>query len=97
VSNDEASPISVSNLTSKAENAIFKAFEAIHSLGVLHGDIRAENILVAEGGNAAWIVDFEFAEIINEDDAKKSKLLEETEAVRELLKEIKDRHLFSDI
>ena len=49
----QGSPVSASNLTVKAENEILKAFALIHALGVIHGDIRAENILIAD--EAAWI------------------------------------------
>src|SRR5438045_5805253 len=91
ISNDKTSLVSASNLTSRAESEILKAFEAIHSLDVVHGDVRADNILVAEGGNMVWIIDFEFAEIINEgNDAKEFKISEETQAVRELLKGFKN-------
>ena len=78
------------NLTTKAEHEILKAFDLIHSLGVIHGDIRAENILIAD--EAAWIIDFELAEIMEEgDEQKESKISEESAAVRELLNEF-NRH-----
>ena len=57
---------------------------------MIHGDVRADNILAAGDGNSVWIIDFEYAEIVEErDSSKKSKISEETQAVRELLKEIK--------
>jgi serine/threonine protein kinase len=89
-SNDKASPVSSSNLTAKVEIEILKAFDAIHSLGVIHGDIRGDNILVGKDGNSTWIVDFEFAEIIPEGfDEKDAKITQETGAVEELLRKIK--------
>jgi RIO-like serine/threonine protein kinase len=89
-SNDKATPVSESNLTLRVENEILKAFEAIHSLGVVHGDIRTHNILVADGGNEIWIVDFECAEIIEDGNAEKeSKTSEEMQFVKELLEELK--------
>lgn len=80
-------------MTSKAESEILKAFDAIHSLNIIHGDVRAGNILVAEGGNTAWIIDFEFAEIIKEEgDARETLISEETQVVRELLEGFKNHH-----
>jgi serine/threonine protein kinase len=76
-------------LTDKAESKIFEAFDAIHSLGIVHSDIRPENILVAEDGNSAWIVDFEFTEIIAEGfHEKHPKITQETGAVKDLLTKI---------
>jgi aminoglycoside phosphotransferase (APT) family kinase protein len=52
----------------------------------MHGDVRADNILVAEQGNVVWIIDFEFAEIVNEaDDASRSCLSNGVEEVKNLL------------
>jgi len=42
-----------------------KAFAEIHKLEVLHGDIRAANILVAED-ESIWIVDFEYAQVVSD-------------------------------
>lgn len=92
-SNDKGSPVSASNLTTKVESEILKAFKAIHSYGVLHGDVRADNILISEVGNTVWIVDFEFAEIIKEDDVKESKISQEIQVVKELLNELKNYHV----
>jgi serine/threonine protein kinase len=77
-------------LTSRVESEILKAFDAIHSLNVVHDDVRAENILVAEDGNTAWIIDFEFAEIVKEEDTRKTLISEETQAVRDLLEGLKN-------
>ena len=69
-------------MTPRVESEILKAFDAIHSLNVIHGDVRAENILVAEDGNTAWIVDFEFAEIIKDgDDTRGTLISDETQVV----------------
>jgi hypothetical protein len=37
VSNDKGSPVSAPNLTAKTESEILMAFDAIHSLDVVHG------------------------------------------------------------
>jgi serine/threonine protein kinase len=83
--------VSASNLTARAESLILNAFAAIHSLGVIHGDVRSENILVSENGDAVWIIDFEFAEIVKEgDEAKMAEIFHETQAIEDLLRELKD-------
>ena len=76
-------------MTAKAESEILKAFDLIHSLDVVHGDIRAENILIADDGCKVWIVDFEFAEIIERDDGRELQISLENQAVKEVLKEFK--------
>lgn len=43
---------------------MIEAFSAIHSLGVIHGDIREENILVGKDGNI-WVIDFEMSSIVS--------------------------------
>src|SRR5437762_13767595 len=74
----------------KVESQILKAFGRIHSLGVVHGDVRRENILVDANGNSVWIIDFEYAEIIDGGlESKPSKIALETELVKGLLREIK--------
>ena len=89
-SNGQGSPVSASNFSDNTEDAILRAFNAIHSLNVIHGDVRVDNILVSGDGNAAWIVDFEFSEILSEeDDIRDSKILGETQIVNELLNEVK--------
>jgi tRNA A-37 threonylcarbamoyl transferase component Bud32 len=69
---------------------IGEAFHAIHSLGVCHGDIRVENILVAKDGKTAWVIDFEFAEIITSaNDLDHPRILLESRFVADLLRDIK--------
>jgi RIO-like serine/threonine protein kinase len=75
-------------LTDDVEREIVDAFHSIHGLGVVHGDVRADNILVSEDGKV-WIVDFEFAEIVGNDG--ECELLEEMNVVRDLLKGIKEQ------
>jgi RIO-like serine/threonine protein kinase len=50
--------VSFDNLTEKGEKKIVNVFDAIHSLGVMHGDIRKQNILVGDN-DSVWIIDFE--------------------------------------
>ena len=73
------------------EQEILNAFGAIHSLGVIHGDIRAENILVGKD-DSVWIVDFEFSRILSEEtvgEEPQSKTDLEIQIVRRLLSQIK--------
>jgi serine/threonine protein kinase len=74
----------------QTESEILKAVDAIHSLGVIHGDIRSDNILVGKDGSSAWIVDFEFAEIMEGLDDKDAKITQEIGDVKELLRKIKN-------
>ena len=59
----------------------FKALRAIHSLGILHNDIREENILVNEKGEI-YIIDFGLSIITNDrrqfydEESKLSNLLD---------------------
>jgi len=72
------------------EKEVLTAFEEIHHLNVLHGDIRPANILVAEDGNKVWIIDFEDGEIIADgDEDRESKISDEMKAVHEMLQDIK--------
>ena len=36
-------------------------FDNIHRLGVVHNDVRSENVLVAQPDGSVWVVDFEHA------------------------------------
>jgi RIO-like serine/threonine protein kinase len=74
-------------LTDAVERGIIDAFHAIHGLGVVHGDVRADNIVVREDGKV-WIVDFEFAEIVT-GNHRDRELLEEMNVVQDLLKGIR--------
>ena len=64
-----------------------EAFDAIPALNIVYGDIRPENVLVAEENSRVWIVDFEFARIIdNKEDPELSK---EIRAVKDMLRNMK--------
>jgi len=83
----EGSPVSPANLTAAVESNILKAFDSIHALGVVHGDIRADNILVSAKGNRSWIIDFEFGQIV---DVAEDILFQEMEEVKHLLRAIRN-------
>jgi RIO-like serine/threonine protein kinase len=65
------------------EDKVLKAFDELHKLGVMHGDIRAANILVETNG-CVWIVDFELAKIVP-DSGKTEMLKSEKAEVKRLL------------
>ena len=72
------------------EKEVLTAFEEIHHLNVVHGDVRLANILVAEDGNKVWIIDFEVGQIIADgDEERESKVSDEMEAVHEMLQYMK--------
>ena len=77
-------------MTIEREKKVLQAFDAIHALGVLHGDIRAENILVENDGKV-WIIDFEFSLLLDEDEASKKMLAAEKSHVIKLLVDLKTK------
>jgi tRNA A-37 threonylcarbamoyl transferase component Bud32 len=61
-SNEQATPLRPNNMTREIEENIYEAFKKIHEAGVVHNDVRLDNILVsAVGGPSVWIIDFEYA------------------------------------
>jgi RIO-like serine/threonine protein kinase len=48
------------------EVEIMKAFDAIHELGVIHNDVREQNILVTDDGESVFIIDFDHSVTISE-------------------------------
>jgi thiamine kinase-like enzyme len=48
------------NWTKSVERNLRGALNAIHALGVIHGDIRLDNILIGKDGKV-WFIDFETA------------------------------------
>jgi serine/threonine protein kinase len=48
-------------LTERVESKVLEAFDSIHRLGVVHNDVKPDNILVAQPEGSVWIVDFEDA------------------------------------
>jgi eukaryotic-like serine/threonine-protein kinase len=45
----------------RAARAAFEALAAVHAAGVVHGDIRPENVLASDDGSRAMLVDFGLA------------------------------------
>jgi len=84
--NNEGAPLSQSNLTPEIETKIYRAFDKIHELGLVHGDPKAENILVssADGEPSVWVIDFESTH--KGDD---QSYAEERETLKELIEEVR--------
>ena len=74
------------------EKAVLAAFDEIHALNVIHGDVRPANILVTEDENKVWIIDFEDGKILADgDEGRESEISNEMEAICEMLHDIKTR------
>ena len=48
--------------------SVIKSVQGFHANGIVHGDLRASNIVFSEVGNGATIIDFDFA---GENDTKR--------------------------
>ena len=72
------------------ETEILNAYDAIHSLSVIHGDVRAENILVGKDAKSVWLIDFEDAEILEKDG--EFRISQENESVGYLLSMLRRGH-----
>ncbi|PKC57641.1 kinase-like protein [Rhizophagus irregularis] len=66
--------LSDQKITEQQKSRAIKGLEAIHKHGILHNDIREENILINDKG-ALYLIDFGMAS--REDTKKKRKLFEE--------------------
>lgn len=51
-------------MTDKVKANVYEAIDAIHALGVFHGDIRKENVLVLEDESVQFI-DFEISAVFD--------------------------------
>jgi tRNA A-37 threonylcarbamoyl transferase component Bud32 len=78
--------VSSANLTLKTAEKILKAFDEIHKLGVLHGDIRQENII--DDDDTVWIIDFELSRIFTEPSDGAQLLSREQAAAEQMLTSI---------
>jgi Ser/Thr protein kinase RdoA (MazF antagonist) len=80
-------------LTFNIEARINKAYESLHELGIVHGDVHPDHILVLEDGSIR-IIDFDCAFIVP---VGYDKLIDfEEEEINNLLRELKG-HKHSEI
>jgi len=63
----QGSQLSHSNFTPHIESQIREAYRAIHTCGVIHGDVGAHNIIISPGGQCVWIIDFEAGQVLSEE------------------------------
>ena len=77
-------PLSKDNLRGMVENKIKKAYIELHRRKVLHGDVRASNILVSSD-ESIYIIDFEAARIESQ-----TFLKNEMSDVKRLLEKVKN-------
>jgi tRNA A-37 threonylcarbamoyl transferase component Bud32 len=64
--------LSSKNITMKIRNKVCQAFEEIHKLGVLHGDIASRNIMIAEN-DQVFVVDFGLSKMENVSEREKEE------------------------
>ena len=67
-----------------------KAFDAIHGLGVLHNDVRKQNILVTDDGESVFIIDFDHSVTISDLTKPQRSIALEREAIKVLLYRLKN-------
>ena len=65
-----------------------EAFDAIHALGVLHCDVRTQNILIGKN-DQVWIIDFEFSLKVEQNAKREDRFAEEREHVVQLLTDVR--------
>jgi RIO-like serine/threonine protein kinase len=79
-------PISADILSPTVMENVVDAFHSIHELGVLHADVRKENILIREDKSVV-IIDFDRSAFI---DVSVDEIIAENEAVQALLTELQE-------
>jgi RIO-like serine/threonine protein kinase len=72
-------------MTDEIGEKVLQAFDEIHSLGVMHNDVRRENILVSQSEGSVWIIDFERSEY-----GKNLHFKPEKDRVAELVRRVKN-------
>ena len=63
----QGSQLSSEHMNDGIKNNVVAAYKALHERGVLHGDIRGENVLVLRDGSVR-IIDFDNASLLPEED-----------------------------
>ena len=67
------------NLNDGLKSQIRQAFKEIHELNVVHNHVHRRNILIGRKTEKVWIVDFERAEILENDEKKEKRISSELE------------------
>jgi len=66
------------------ESKILDVYDNIHRLGVVHNDVRRENILILKPEDSVWVIDFEHAGTGND-----SAFSNERESVKEMIDKVR--------
>jgi serine/threonine protein kinase len=48
-------------------STLFKSLDKIHEMGIIHGDMSADNIMLRESSNSLWPIDFSISQYMTED------------------------------
>jgi RIO-like serine/threonine protein kinase len=75
-------------MTDNVRTNVYEAIDAIHGLGVIHGDIRMENVLVLEDESIRFI-DFENSAVLDMDKDIFRGNRAEVDVMFDTLKEVK--------
>jgi RIO-like serine/threonine protein kinase len=79
--------LSSERMNDNIERNVLAAYRSLHERGVIHGDIRRENVLVLED-ESVRIIDFDNASMLPHDDLR--LILCEEEEIMSILKELKN-------
>ena len=86
IANIKGKGLCAENLDDEVSNNIKTAFAEIHRLGVIHGDIREQNIMVKEDKSVV-VLDFESS--VYHEDLSDDLIQDENEVIQRVLKEVK--------
>jgi RIO-like serine/threonine protein kinase len=84
--NVQGKELCAENLDDEVSNNIKTAFAEIHRLGVIHGDIRKQNIMVKEDKSVV-VLDFETS--VYHENLSDDMIRDENEVIQRVLKEVK--------
>lgn len=76
------------NISPTVEDKIIKAYNAIHSQGVCHGDVKRENIIIGRS-ESVWIIDFEYGCDMRGASTGAKAFADEMQEVRNLLSKLR--------
>lgn len=86
IANIQAKELCGENLDDEVSNNVKTAFAEIHRLGVIHGDIRKQNIMVKEDKSVV-VLDFESS--VYHEDLSDDMIQDENEVIQRVLQEVK--------
>jgi len=63
----QGAQLSHPNFTPQIESKVCEAYRAIHTYGVVHGDVGAHNIIISPEGQHVWIIYFEAGQFFSDE------------------------------